>query len=141
MIKISDNFQLDEKDISFDFIRSAGPGGQNVNKVATAVRLRFNIHGVTVIAEDVKNRLKKLAGKRLTDEGVLLIEASRFRKQEQNRQDAIERLSELIRTALIKPKKRVPTRPTKASVERIQTSKKHKSQLKKTRRQVVMCIV
>ena len=134
MIKISDNIEIDEKEISFDFVRSSGPGGQNVNKVATAVQLRFDVNGSTGIPIDVKLRLKQLAGKRLTEEGILIIQASRFRRQEQNRQDAIERLIRLVQAALLKPKPRVRTRPTKASRERMLSSKKQRGRLKKLRR-------
>ncbi len=134
MIKISYNIELDEKDISFDFVRSSGPGGQNVNKVATAVQLRFDVNESTGIPRDVKFRLKKLAGKRLTDEGILIIQASRFRRQEQNRQDAMDRLIRLVQAALLKPKPRVRTRPTKASRERMLSSKKRRSRLKQLRR-------
>ncbi len=134
MIKISGNIEIDEKEISFDFVRSSGPGGQNVNKVATAVQLRFDVNGSTGIPIDVKLRLKQLAGKRLTEEGILIIQASRFRRQEQNRQDAIERLIRLVQAALLKPKPRVRTRPTKASRERMLSSKKQRGRLKKLRR-------
>jgi len=136
MIKISYNIELDEKDISFDFVRSSGPGGQNVNKVATAVQLRFDVHGSTGIPGDVKIRLKKLAGKRLTDEGILIIQASRFRRQEQNRQDAMDRLIRLVQAALIKPKPRVRTRPSRAARERMLASKKQRSRLKQLRRKI-----
>jgi ribosome-associated protein len=137
MIRISYNIELDEKDISFDFVKSSGPGGQNVNKVATAVQLRFDVHGATRMPHDVKFRLKALAGKRMTDDGILIIQASRFRKQEQNRQDAVERLIQLVRTAAIKPKSRVRTRPTKASKERMLSSKKRRGRLKKLRQKTM----
>lgn len=137
MIRISYNIELDEKDISFDFVKSSGPGGQNVNKVATAVQLRFDVHGTTRMPHDVKCRLKALAGKRMTDDGILIIQASRFRKQELNRQDAMERLIQLVRTAAIKPKSRVRTRPTKASKERMLSSKKRRGRLKKLRRKTM----
>lgn len=137
MIRISYNVELDENDISFDFVKSSGPGGQNVNKVATAVQLRFDVHGAARMPHDVKIRLKTLAGKRMTDDGILIIQASRFRKQEQNRQDALERLIQLVRTAAIKPKSRVRTRPTKASKERTLSSKKRRGRLKKLRRKTM----
>ncbi len=137
MIKITHDIELDEKEISFDFVRASGPGGQNVNKVATAVQLRFDVNNAIGIPHHVKFRLKKLAGKRLTDEGILIIQASRFRRQEQNRQDATERLIRLVRAALIKPIPRVRTRPTRASKERMLFSKKQRGRLKQLRRKNV----
>jgi len=134
MIEITPTISLDDSEISLEFIRSSGPGGQNVNKVATAVQLRFDLRNSPSLADDVKERLIKLAGSRLTDEGILLIEAKRYRTQEQNRADAILRLTELIQKALKPPKKRRATRPTRASqMERIQ-SKKRRGEIKKLRR-------
>jgi len=133
MIEITPIFYLDERELQFDFIRSAGPGGQNVNKVATAVQLRFDIGNSTALASDTRGRLIQLAGKRVNADGVLLIEAKRFRTQEQNREDAIQRLAELIRKALVKPKSRKKTRPSAASKERRLRSKKAKGEIKKIR--------
>lgn len=134
MIEITPTLHLDDSEISLEFIRASGPGGQNVNKVATAVQLRFDLRNSPSLPEDVKERLTKLAGNRLTDEGILLIEAKRYRTQEQNRADAILRLTELIQKALKPPKKRRATRPTLASqAERVQT-KRWRGEIKKLRR-------
>jgi ribosome-associated protein len=134
MIEITPTLSLDDSEISLEFIRASGPGGQNVNKVATAVQLRFDLRNSPSLADDVKERLTKLAGSRLTDDGILLIEAKRYRTQEQNRADAILRLTELIQKALVPPKRRRATRPTLASkTERIQ-SKKRRGEIKKLRR-------
>ncbi len=125
-IEITPNISLEDNEISLDFVRASGPGGQNVNKVATAVQLRFNLQNSQTLSADVKERLIRLAGSRMTDEGFLLIEAKRFRTQEQNRADAILRLVNMIKSALHAPKKRRPTRPTLASqAKRIQSKKLH----------------
>jgi ribosome-associated protein len=123
-----------EKEIILEYIRSSGPGGQNVNKVATAVQLRFDALNSPSLSADVKTRLVKLAGKRMTDAGVLVIEAGRFRTQEQNREDAIRRLEELVRKAGEKPKQRRKTKPTKASKEDRLKEKKKRGETKKNRR-------
>jgi len=134
MIEITPTLSLDESEISLEFIRASGPGGQNVNKVATAVQLRFDLRNSPSLSAEVKERLIKLAGSRMTDEGFLLLEAKRYRTQEQNRLDAISRLSALIQKALVAPKRRRATRPTLASkTERIQSKKRH-GELKKLRR-------
>ena len=112
MIYITKNISLDEKEIQEDFIRASGPGGQNVNKVSTAVQLRFDVKNSPSLPGDVRQRLLKLAGHRLTTEGIIIIEAQRFRRQELNRQDALNRLTDLIRKAAQKPKKRIKTQPT-----------------------------
>jgi len=133
MIEITSTFQFDERELQFDFVRASGPGGQNVNKVATAVQLRFDIANSPSLASDTKGRLIRLAGNRVNTDGVLLIEAKRFRTQEQNREDAIERFAELVRRALIKPKTRVKTKPTRTSKETRLKEKKQRGAIKKIR--------
>jgi ribosome-associated protein len=132
MLEITPSLQIDERELQIDFNRSSGPGGQNVNKVATAVQLRFDVRNST-LPEDVKARLIHLAGKRMTSEGVLLIEAKRFRTQEQNREDAIQRFVELVRKSLVKPKARKKTKPTAAAKEERLKEKKRKGEIKKLR--------
>ena len=132
MLEISPSLQIDERELQIDFIRASGPGGQNVNKVATAVQLRFDVRAAS-LPEDVKTRLIQLAGRRMTGEGVLLIEAKRFRTQEQNRADAIQRFVELVRKSLLKPKARRKTKPTAASREERLKEKKRKGEIKKMR--------
>ena|SRR5689334_4941056 len=122
------------RELAFEYIRSSGPGGQNVNKVATAVQLRFDIAGSPSLSEDVKSRLIRLAGKRVSGEGVLVIEAHAFRTQEKNREDAVKRFYELLKRAFEKPKMRQKTKPTRASKEERLKSKKRRGQIKKTRR-------
>ncbi len=132
MIQISPSIHIHESELHFDYIRASGPGGQNVNKVATAVQLRFDTHASS-LPEEIKLRLTRLAGKRMTDDGVLLIEAKQFRTQEKNREDAIQRFVELIRKATVKPKLRKKTKPTKASKEKRLQSKKQRGEVKKSR--------
>lgn len=133
MIEISPSLKIHERELTFDFIRAAGPGGQNINKVATAAQLRFDIWGNDSLPIDVKARLVKLAGKRVTGEGVLIIEARRFRTQEQNRADAITRFITLAKKSLEAPKPRKKTRPTAGSREKRLQSKKKRSEVKQTR--------
>lgn len=132
MIQISPSIQINENELRFDYIRASGPGGQNVNKVATAVQLRFDV-SASSLPEGIRSRLIHLAGKRITSDGVLLIEAKQFRTQEQNREDAIQRFVGLIRKATVKPKPRRKTKPTKASKEKRLQSKKQRGEIKKSR--------
>lgn len=132
MIEITPSIQVDERELLIDFVRASGPGGQNVNKVATAAQLRFDVRASS-LPEDVKQRLSKLAGNRMTSEGVLLIEAKRFRTQQQNREDAIRRFIELVRKSLIKPKARRKTKPTQAAKEERLKEKKRRGEIKKMR--------
>jgi ribosome-associated protein len=126
MIQITPTIALDENEIQQDFIRSSGPGGQNVNKVSTAVELRFDVLNSPTLPEEVRQRLLMLAKTRITEKGILVIEAQRFRTQLANRQDALARLCDLIRRAAQKPRVRRPTKPTRASQERrLETKKRH----------------
>ena len=133
MLQITSNLSLDERELSFDFIRASGPGGQNVNKVATAVQLRFDLRNSPSLPEEVKSRLIRLAGKRVTGDGVLVIEAKRYRTQEQNRADALLRLTTLIEKATYRPKKRYSTHPSKASQARRIEAKKQRGAVKRIR--------
>jgi ribosome-associated protein len=133
MIQVTAVIALDERELEEHFIRSGGPGGQNVNKVATAVQLRFAIDRSPALDEAVRARLKRLAGRRVSHEGVLTITAQRFRARERNREDALERLVMLIRRAAVPPTPRRPTRPTAASKARRQKEKLAKSRLKRQR--------
>ena len=133
MIEITPTLSIEDSEIQLEYIRASGPGGQNVNKVATAVQLRFDIRNSPSLAEDVKLRLTWLGGQRVTLEGMLILEAKRYRTQEQNRSDAILRLTALIQRALEKPKTRRATRPSLASQTRRIESKKKRGDIKKNR--------
>ena len=134
MIPVTATIALDDSEISENFVRSSGPGGQNVNKLSTAVQLRFDVRHSPSLPPDVRARLERLAGHRLTRDGVLVITAQRHRTQARNRADALDRLLDLIRQAAIAPIKRRPTRPTRASRERRIEGKKRRSGIKKLRR-------
>jgi ribosome-associated protein len=133
-IHVSSRVQLDVTELQETFVRAPGPGGQNVNKVASAVELRFDVAGSPSLPDDVRERLKRLAGRRLTGEGVLVIDAHRHRTQNRNRDDARARLFELIRQASIAPKPRKATRPSAAARERRLRDKRVRSKVKQSRR-------
>jgi ribosome-associated protein len=132
-IQVTPRLAISESGIEESFIAASGPGGQNVNKVATAVQLRFNLAACATLPEAVKSRLATLAGRRLGNDGTILITASRFRTQNRNREDALERLLELIREAAVAPTYRRPTKPTKASKTRRLDAKSHRSDTKRLR--------
>jgi ribosome-associated protein len=133
MIPIDDTLALDEREIAESFIRASGPGGQNVNKVASAVQLRFDVRRSPSLPQAVRDRLARLAGSRLSQEGVLVITAQRYRSQERNRQDALDRLVALIRRAATPPRPRRPTRPSAAAREQRLAAKAHRARLKRQR--------
>lgn len=133
MIQVTPTVVIPESDISERFVRASGPGGQNVNKVATAVELRFDPSQSSALGADARARLRVLAGSRMTADGVLVIDARRFRTQAQNREDARERLADLVRRALIVPRRRRKTKPGKAAVERRIESKKRRADTKRGR--------
>lgn len=130
MIRVTRHIAIDEREVTETFVRASGPGGQNVNKLATAVQLRFDVRHSPSLPDDVRARLERLAGRRLTREGVLVITAQRHRTQERNRADALDRLVSLIREAAVAPVPRRPTRPTLASRERRLESKRRRAALK-----------
>jgi ribosome-associated protein len=136
MLEVTPTLVIEDAELEERFVRASGPGGQNVNKVATAVELRFDAAASPSIPPDVLERLRTLAGSRMTDDGVVVIDARRHRTQAQNREDARERLADLLRQALVKPRRRRKTRPTRSSVEQRIQSKRRRSD-KKRRRGVV----
>lgn len=134
MIRITPSITLDDSEIDEQFIRASGPGGQNVNKVETAVQLRFNIDASPALDDGTRHRLKQLAGRRVTRDGVIVISAQRFRTRERNRADALERLTDLIRQAAIRPILRRPTKPSRAQKRARLETKARRSGLKNLRR-------
>ena len=133
MLAVTDELSIPESDLDERFVRSSGPGGQNVNKVATAVELRFDAAHSSVLSDDVRARLRTIAGTRMTDDGILVIDARRHRTQTRNREDARARLVALVREALVPPRRRRKTRPTNASVEKRITTKKLRAETKRSR--------
>ncbi|HQG30568.1 MAG TPA: alternative ribosome rescue aminoacyl-tRNA hydrolase ArfB [Deltaproteobacteria bacterium] len=133
MIFVTDHISLDESELGWEFVRSSGPGGQNVNKVATAVQLRFNVAASPRLSDEVKRRVRQIAGRRMTSEGVLIITAQRFRYQERNREDALQRLIEIIRQAASPPKRRIRTAPSQSVKEARLKEKKLRSARKQRR--------
>jgi ribosome-associated protein len=133
MPSIDDILQAARGELTFEFVRASGPGGQNVNKVATSAQLRFDASASSVLPEPARARLRSLAGRRMSADGVLMIEARRYRTQEQNRLDAIGRFDALLRRALEKPKPRVPTKASAASRRKRLESKKHRGEIKRSR--------
>ena len=136
MLHVTDAIQLDESEIQFKFIRSPGPGGQHVNKAATAVQLRFDLTHSTSLPDHVRRRLIKLAQNRINSKGVLIISANRFRSQDLNRKDALNRLMHLIIKSTLKTKPRRRTKPTNASIKKRIGAKKRRGKLKHTRQTV-----
>lgn len=134
MIPIAPGLEIGENEIEEEFVRSSGAGGQNVNKVSTAVQLRFDVEHSPTLPEDVRARLKRLAGKRLSDDGVLLIKAQAFRTQERNRRDALDRLIALIQAAIPAPMPRRATKPSRAAQQRRLEAKRRQSLAKQSRR-------
>ena len=133
MIELAPGLSIDDKDMTWRFVRASGPGGQNVNKVSSAVELRVDIDRILGLAADARQRLIRLAGYRLNQDNVLIIQAQRFRSQERNRADALDRLSDLLRQAMIRPRTRRATRPTKSSKERRLKGKSERSHTKSLR--------
>jgi ribosome-associated protein len=135
-LEVTPSVVIPDTDLSFAFVRASGPGGQNVNKVSSAVQLRFDMRGSTAISDPVKSRLRALAGRRVTDDGAILIIARNQRSQDHNRREALERLAELIQRALVVPKTRRATKPTRASRERRLDTKSRQQQAKQRRKKV-----
>jgi ribosome-associated protein len=136
MIELTSGLTIDEKDLTWRFVRASGPGGQNVNKVSSAVELRIDVARIVGLPPDARTRLTRLAGHRLNQDDILIIQAQRFRSQERNRADALERLSALLQQAMVRPKTRRATRPTKGSKERRLKGKTERSRTKSMRGRV-----
>ena len=132
MLRVSHALSIDEKDIDIVFVRASGPGGQNVNKLATAAQLRLDTNRIT-LPDDARARLNRLAGQRMTKDGVIVIHAQRYRTQERNRADALDRLTELLQDSLVRPKPRRATKPTFGSKQRRLEGKKHRGDIKARR--------
>jgi ribosome-associated protein len=135
-IHVNDAIQIDENELQFEFVRGSGPGGQNVNKVASAVQLRFDVGRSPSLPDDVRARLLAQAGNRITADDVLVLEARQFRNQERNRQDALSRFIALVRQAAVRPKTRRRTQPTAGARERRLDAKRHRSRRKQLRGKV-----
>lgn len=136
MLEVSPTLTIEDSELEERFVRASGPGGQNVNKVATAVELRFDAANSAKISDEVRERLRAIAGTRMTADGILVIDARRHRTQAQNREDARARLADLLRQALVRPKRRRKTKPSKAAVENRVQSKKRRADTKRRRRRV-----
>ena len=136
MLKINDDVIIPESEIEFSAIRAQGPGGQNVNKVASAIHLRFDIANSTTLSDDIKERLLDLNDRRISKSGVVVIKSQRYRNQDKNRDDALQRLEDLIRKAMVVQKPRKKTRPSKMAKEKRLEEKARRSRLKQSRRQV-----
>ncbi len=134
MLRITPTLTIDDSEITFDFVTASGPGGQNVNKVASAAQLRFDASICAALSPATRERLARLAGRRMTKDGMIVIQAQRFRSQEQNRRDAIDRLVALLAAAAVVPKPRRKTRPTRAAREQRLAEKRRQSERKRTRR-------
>jgi ribosome-associated protein len=137
VLQVTPTLAIDESELQERFVRASGPGGQNVNKVATAVELRFDAARSPALADDVRERLRTIAGSRMTADGVLVIDARRHRTQADNREDARERLASMIRQSLVRPKRRRRTKPTRSSVQRRIESKRQRAHTKQRRGKVV----
>jgi ribosome-associated protein len=136
MIHVTDSISLHENEIQLDFVRASGPGGQNINKVSSAVQLRFDAAKSSALSEEIRDRLKQISGHRMTADGILIIKAQRYRTQDRNREDAIHRLVTLIRQAAVKPRQRRRTKPSRAAKQKRLASKRHRGKIKRQRRSV-----
>ena len=136
LIEISETLSIEENDIQLDFILASGPGGQHVNKVCTAVQLRFDVAHSDALSDEIRHRLIKIAGNKMTEDGILVIKARRFRSQDKNRKDAMKRLSDLICQASVRPKTRRKTKTPAAAREKRLTAKKKRGETKRQRRAV-----